>query len=552
MQIVIPMSGQGSRFMKNGYKLPKPLILVDEKPIIAYVIELFSKDDNFIFICNREHLSNKDFQMREVLMKYAPNCKIVEIEKHKLGPVHAINMAKDHIDDEQPTIVNYCDFTCTWNYSNFKKFIIANQPDGIVVTYRGFHPHTLWKDYYGYVKIEDKFIIDYKEKESFTEYPQEEPTSTGTYYFKNGKILKDHVINCISSKLMVNNEYYVSMVYRSMIEENKKILAYEVEHFMQWGTPRDLEEYLYWSNIFKNIRKNKSKISGILLMPMVGVGKRFLEEGFELSKPMIPVSEQPMFINALQFLPQTNSKIAVIRDAMESYHSLKKRISAQGDDFKIITLKGLTDGQAITCLEGVIDIPENQPFTISSCDNGVLYDYSKLSNIINAEDYDIIVWGARKYPGAIRKPKMYGWIELKTDVEIRNISVKEPTSNPMEDPIVIGTFTFKNKEIYISSLNRMKARNGKINNEYYIDSMINDALSLGKRCIYLEVDSYISWGTPAELKTFNYWQSCFHKWNLHPYNVFNDSTISSKCQNELVERINQQSRMFEETKNSVN
>jgi NDP-sugar pyrophosphorylase family protein len=52
MQIVIPMSGFGERFRKAGYDVPKPLIEIDGKPIIAHVIDMFPGEDNFIFICN--------------------------------------------------------------------------------------------------------------------------------------------------------------------------------------------------------------------------------------------------------------------------------------------------------------------------------------------------------------------------------------------------------------------------------------------------------------------------------------------------------------------
>ena len=546
------MSGKGDRFIKKGYKLPKPLILVNGKPMIAYIIELFSKDDDFIFICNKTHLSNNEFQMRETLTKYAPNCEIVEIEDHKLGPVHALNQARDYIDDEQPTIVNYCDFTCYWDYSSFKNFITNHESEGLVVSYRGFHPHVLWGDFYGYVKVKGNEIIDYQEKYPFTKEPQNEFTSTGTYYFKKGSILKKYTSMCISKRLLVNKEYYVSMIYKSMLGENKKVLNYEVEHFMQWGTPRDLEEYLYWSRIFRNIKKNESSIPGTIVMPMVGAGKRFSEEGFDLPKPLISVSEQPMFLNAINFLPFTRSKIAIVREDMKSYEDLNKAIKLNDEVMELIVLRSITDGQATTCFEGIKDIPENLPITISSCDNGVLYDHSKLLDIINSLDYDVIVWGARRYPGAIRNSDMYGWIEIKANNEIKSISVKKPTDNPEEDPVIIGTFTFKNKETYISSYKSMKERNGKVNGEYYIDSMINDALNIGKKCIYFEVDSYISWGTPLELKTFNYWQSCFHKWKLHPYRLENDNTMTQDGQKLLNRIINNNSNVFEKTKNLLN
>ena len=43
MHIVIPMSGMGNRFINAGYTVPKPLIMVDGKPIIEHVCNLFQK-----------------------------------------------------------------------------------------------------------------------------------------------------------------------------------------------------------------------------------------------------------------------------------------------------------------------------------------------------------------------------------------------------------------------------------------------------------------------------------------------------------------------------
>ena len=38
-----------------------------------------------------------------------------------------------------------------------------------------------------------------------------------------------------------------------------------------------------------------------------------------------------------------------------------------------------------------------------------------------------------------------------------------------------------------------------------------------------EIDHYFCWGTPNELKTFQYWQSCFNKWTSHPYKIEKDN-----------------------------
>ena len=61
MQIIIPMSGVGQRFIRKGYQMPKPLINVEGKPIIHHVIDLFPGETNFKFICNKEHILKTDF-----------------------------------------------------------------------------------------------------------------------------------------------------------------------------------------------------------------------------------------------------------------------------------------------------------------------------------------------------------------------------------------------------------------------------------------------------------------------------------------------------------
>lgn len=49
VNILCPMAGNGSRFKDAGYKLPKPLIDVNGKPMIQVVVENLNIDGNFIY-----------------------------------------------------------------------------------------------------------------------------------------------------------------------------------------------------------------------------------------------------------------------------------------------------------------------------------------------------------------------------------------------------------------------------------------------------------------------------------------------------------------------
>jgi len=90
MKIIIPMSGIGKRFVEAGYKDPKPLIIVEGKPIIEHIVNLFDiRRDQYVFICNDKHL--RETNMRNELLRIVPGCTIYEVSvDNRKGPVDAV------------------------------------------------------------------------------------------------------------------------------------------------------------------------------------------------------------------------------------------------------------------------------------------------------------------------------------------------------------------------------------------------------------------------------------------------------------------------------
>ena len=158
MQIIIPMSGFGERFRKAGYTVPKPMIPVDGKPIVCHVVDMFPGETDFLFICNQDHLDAPGYRIRETLSAYCPTGAIVGIPPHKLGPVYAAWCMKDLIKRDVPTVLNYCDFTCYWDWDSFKQFAAQTQCDGAIPSYRYFHPHLLGSTYYAYQREQNGWV----------------------------------------------------------------------------------------------------------------------------------------------------------------------------------------------------------------------------------------------------------------------------------------------------------------------------------------------------------------------------------------------------------
>ena len=543
MQIVIPMSGFGERFRHVGYTLPKPLIEIDGKPIIAHVIDMFPGETDFIFICNQEHLDQPEYGMREKLEHYCPAGKIVGIPPHKLGPIHAVRQVEAMIDMERPVVVNYCDFTCYWDWHHFKEFVVKTGCEGAIPAYKGFHPHTLGSTNYAYMRETNGWIQDIQEKQPYTDNRMEEYASSGTYYFASGKIMSDAFNATVDQALDVGGEYYVSLAYKPLLAENRPVAVYSLQHFMQWGTPDDVAEYNAWSAAFNRliVAENERPVpGGSLVVPMAGLGQRFVNEGYSITKPLIPVSGKPMVAQATHDLPAAVNHVFILRSDMPGYQEISDELKRIYPGAIIESIPSVTEGQACTALIGLDVLErgtggESGPVTIGACDNGALYDANAFQQLIDNPDVDVIVWGARGHANAVRHPQMFGWINVENGL-IREISVKTPLESPATDPVVLGTFTFRRAEDFRRVVEHLIARDGRINGEYYIDSCINDAIELGLNCHLFEVDNFLSWGTPNDLRTFEYWQSCFYKWPSHDYSLELDARIPQDQLHALEER----------------
>jgi hypothetical protein len=52
-------------------------------------------------------------------------------------------------------------------------------------------------------------------------------------------------------------------------------------------------------------------------------------------------------------------------------------------------------------------------------------------------------------------------------------------------------------------------KNIRINNEYYVDSLMGELMQLGLNIKVFECENYICWGTPNDYQTYNYWKEYF-------------------------------------------
>ncbi len=255
MQIIIPMTGYGSRFVAAGYKELKPFIKVLDKPIIQWIIDgMYPGEKNIIFVCRKEHLDSIS-GMKDDLLSICPTAKVFAVDPWiKKGPVYDVLRAGSMIDDEEPSIINYCDFYMQWDWEKFKKDVAARGCDGCIPCYTGFHPHLLpEKNLYASCRTdENQNLIEIREKYSFERDKTKAKHSPGTYYFKSGTVLKKYCQKLVDSNNTLNGEFYASLPYNYMVQDGLKVWVPDnVDYFCQWGTPEDMQEFNYWVSLIK-------------------------------------------------------------------------------------------------------------------------------------------------------------------------------------------------------------------------------------------------------------------------------------------------------------
>ncbi|MFA6214474.1 MAG: sugar phosphate nucleotidyltransferase [Candidatus Micrarchaeia archaeon] len=530
MQVIIPMSGAGDRFIRAGYSVPKPLIEVEGKPMIEHVVSLFPGETGFLFITNRRHMESTN--MEAMLRRIAPGCRIVSMEPAKLGPVYAVLQAKDFIRDDEPAIVNYCDFFAKWNYAHFKKFVSETGCDGCIPSYRGFHPHSLGSTHYAYLRVDEGGrMLQIREKEAFTDNRMQEYASAGTYYFSKGSHVKKYFRLLMDRGISKNGEYYASLAYNLMNDDGLSTYVYGLEKFLQWGTPEDLEEYQWWSGAFRLKSKPQERVLGSVsrdlqvLMPMAGAGSRFSREGYPLPKPLVEVSGKPMFIQAAMDLP-VSAKIVVAVQKDFAMPARKALADARLPNATVAVIDGLTEGQASTVLlcEGHFDAAK--PLLIAPCDTGYAWDAGAFGRIASDPKIGCCVWSFERYAPAARNPGAYGWVRVDAAGNVFGISCKRQISEkPISDLGVTGTFYFRKAGDLFDAIRCMIAKGRRINGEFYVDEAINEAIAAGKRTVAFRA-KYLCWGSPNELKTYQYWQGYFDSNPDHPYKKKNDEDFA--------------------------
>ena len=231
LNIVIPMAGLGSRFANVGYKLPKPLIDVNGKPMIQVVVENMNINAHYIFIAMKKHVEEYDVEntIKEVT---CGNYTIHTIDELTEGSACTVLKVRDIIDNDNPMMLANSDQYLEWDPY---EFLVGTQGvDGLISCFEADHPK------WSYAKTDSNGkVTEVAEKKVISNL-----ATTGLYYFAKGSQFVMSADAMIAKNIRTNNEFYNAPIYNELIEEGGNIGVHMCSKMWGVGTPEDLEVFL--------------------------------------------------------------------------------------------------------------------------------------------------------------------------------------------------------------------------------------------------------------------------------------------------------------------
>jgi hypothetical protein len=161
-------------------------------------------------------------------------------------------------------------------------------------------------------------------------------------------------------------------------------------------------------------------------------------------------------------------------------------------------------------MTALTDVSDETPITITACDNGALYDATKLQKLMDDPSIDVVVWSFHNHPSSKLYPHMYAWLDVDETMRLKDVSIKKPFADRSNTHAIIGTMFFRRTSDFKTAYTHCLEHELRTNGEYYVDNLLKPLVDLGKKVVVFPVDYYLCWGTPNDYKTFTYWQEHFN------------------------------------------
>lgn len=230
-----------------------------------------------------------------------------------------------------------------------------------------------------------------------------------------------------------------------------------------------------------------------VLIPMAGRGSRFEAQGYTLPKPLIDVCGKPMIQVVVENLGLDARFIFVVQKDHRDKYNLDVLLNVLAPGCTVLETDGVTEGAACTSLLARAYIDTGDPLIFANSDQFVEWNPLEFMYKMQETGCD---GGIATFHAS--DPK-WSYAEVEPDTQmVRRVAEK----NPISTHATVGFYYWKHGHDFVKYADQMIAANIRVNNEFYVCPVFNEAIQDGKRIVTFEIDRMWGLGTPEDLGIF--------------------------------------------------
>ena len=245
-----------------------------------------------------------------------------------------------------------------------------------------------------------------------------------------------------------------------------------------------------------------------VIIPMAGLGSRFIAAGFQDIKPLIPVAGKPMIEWVCKVFPGSEFTFICRSEHLEStpLNDVLKRISPQCD---IVSVPGDKPGPVSTLLQAGERVVYSEPVIVSYCDYYMHWDFADFLSTVNAAP-EVSAWlpcYTGFHPHLIPEKNLYASVQVNEDMKL--LKIREKYSFTQDKTLSLhspGVHYFKSGELLLEMCQALEAEGPRVGGELYASMLYQKLLDKSSDVrVYNRISKFCQWGTPEDLQEFNYW-----------------------------------------------
>jgi len=229
-----------------------------------------------------------------------------------------------------------------------------------------------------------------------------------------------------------------------------------------------------------------------VLIPMAGAGSRFEQAGYTFPKPLIPVNGKPMIQVVVDNLGVDANFHFVVQKSHKEKYNLHSMLDLIAPGCKVIEVDGITEGAACTALLAKEFINNDQPLLFANSDQ--FCEWKPIDFMYNMQEKNCdggIVTFENTHPK---------WSYARIDNNGLITEVQE--KNPISKDATVGYYYWKHGSDFVKYAEQMIERNIRVNNEFYVCPVFNQAIEAGKSIRAFRSEGMWGLGTPEDLEYF--------------------------------------------------